>query len=77
METPTNSKDRSEKPASSRLPSLEDVSSPDFARKLTEGFRQAVSHAVDRQHAAGIEVYHLGDEGVDVVPPPKAARKTR
>jgi len=55
------------------LPSLDDVSSPDFARKLTEGFRQAVATAVDRQHAAGIEVYHLVDDVVEIVPPPRAA----
>jgi len=73
MEAPTTPKDRPEKPGTSRLPSLDDVSSPDFARKLTEGFRKGVSSAVDRQHTAGIEVYQTVDGCVEIVPPPKAA----
>jgi len=77
MQAPTPPKDRAKKSGPSRLPTLDDVSSPDFARKLTEGFHQAVATAVDRQHAAGIEVYHLVDDVVEIVPPPRAARKTR
>lgn len=73
MDPSTTLKDRPKKPATSRVPLLDDVSSPDFARKLTEGFRKDVSSAVNRQHAAGIEVYQLVDGCVEIVPPPKAA----
>jgi len=77
MDRSPTPKDRINKPASSRLPSIADVSSSDFARHLTDGFRKAVSVAVERQHAAGIEVYQVADERLELVPPPKAACKTR
>lgn len=77
MDRTSTPKHQAANPGPSRLPSLDDVSSPNFARELTDGFRKAVSTAVERQHAAGIEVHQVVDGCVEIVPPPKAACKTR